>query len=142
MGGGFRGVPGADDVNGGEDEEDEKKERSADLTHVKMEMDALGARGPKDETSCSDRSAGVVGTAGGQWTVSLELDGEAFRLRVPRRGVDSTSELKRAVVEQSLTTVGPEATPQPWLEGELSTMAIQFIHAEVCARGALSSTLM
>ena len=132
VGSGFSGVPGADDSNGAEAEEDDESRRERS-NRSQVELDVVCKGWAKNEKRYEANKADEAAPTSGQWTVSLELDGEAFRLRVPRHGIDTANDLKRAVVVHSLKTLGAEATPQPWLDGELSTMAIQFIHAEVCA---------
>ena len=42
----------------------------------------------------------------------------------------SAYELKQAVVEACLANLGPDGTPALWLEGDLDTMAVQFLDSE------------
>ena len=42
----------------------------------------------------------------------------------------SAYELKQAIVEACLANLGPDGTPALWLEGDLDTMAVQFLDSE------------
>jgi hypothetical protein len=57
------------------------------------------------------------------WRVSLELDGEAYKLDIPMAGIAALPDLKLAIFEATVSSLGPEVTPLPWLEGSLETMA-------------------
>ena len=48
----------------------------------------------------------------------------------PMAAVGSAYELKQAIVEACLANLGPDGTPALWLEGDLDTMAVQFLDSE------------
>jgi len=78
----------------------------------------------KDDQSDATRSAKG-------WSIALELGSESYELDLAFSAATNPAELKHAIIEASLSQLGPEITPMSWLNGRLETMAVQFIDVEV-----------
>lgn len=59
--------------------------------------------------------------------VSVELDGEAFKVTVPMASVVTRSHLKLKIAQAILASLGTELTPRSWAAGDVRTMAVQFL---------------
>lgn len=53
----------------------------------------------------------------------MELNGEAFQLAVPMAAVSEPMQLKRAIAQACVQSLGDELTPPEWGREQLDTMA-------------------
>ena len=120
-------------------------EKSAGGKKARRILARAGVLGAQELASTNDDDGGgsvvsaavnplmVVEKKGGKnkkWRVSVELSPQSCQVQVPMAAVGSAYELKQAIVEACLANLGPDGTPALWLEGDLDTMAVQFLDSE------------
>ncbi len=101
---------------------------SADAPAGSEALPASGrASAPCLQHACAQHGALPASEPSARWRVSVELEGEAFQLSVAMSAASKPLELKQAIAEACLASLGSELTPALWLQGAFDTMAVQFL---------------